>query len=91
VVIAVLLVELLVLLILLPLFLLVRILLRAPWVVEVTGRSTVHHQEAVKGWSASGAVRDGIASRLAAGVPVSTVVAEREAIRAGQAPEWSPR
>jgi hypothetical protein len=40
---------------------------------------------------AAGAVRCGIASRLAARVPVSTVVAEREAIRAGQAPEWSPR
>jgi hypothetical protein len=46
--------EVLLLLLLLPLFVLARVALKKPWIVEVTRRRKVVHAEAVVGWGAAG-------------------------------------
>jgi len=64
--------ELLLLLLLLPLFVLARVAFRKPWIVEVTRKRKVVHAEAVVGWGAAGERARMLADELRSAVPAAT-------------------
>jgi len=64
--------ELLLLLLLLPLFVLARVAFRKPWIVEVTRKRKAVHAEAVVGWGAAGERARVLADELRSAVPAAT-------------------
>ena len=56
--------EVLLLLLLLPLFVLARVAFKKPWIVEVTRKRKVVHAEAVVGWGAAGKRARALADEL---------------------------
>lgn len=60
--------EVLLLLLLLPLFVLARVAFKRPWIVEVTRKGKVVRAEAVVGWGAAGQRAQAIADELRARV-----------------------
>lgn len=64
--------ELLLLLLLLPLFVLARVAFKKPWIVEVTRKRKVVHAEAVVGWGAAGERARVLADELRSAVPAAT-------------------
>ncbi|MGC5165729.1 hypothetical protein [Luteimicrobium sp. DT211] len=65
--------EVLLLLLLLPLFLLARVAFKKPWIVEVTRKRKVVHAESVVGWGAAGRRARALVDELRSTVPKARI------------------